>query len=235
MSTLFNGKMVIITGANGNLGTAVTSHFLEKGYKIIATTHDEEGKNGLPNHENLQVRVINLTNETESASFIQSCIDENKKIDAALMLVGGFAMGSIATTSTDDIKSQIALNFDTAYHVARPLFTHMLANNNGRLVFIGARPSLQVADGKNMVAYSLSKSLLLKLAEFINETAKGKNVTAAVVVPSTLDTLPNRKSMPHADPSDWVKPQALAEILEFVVSDKAAVLRESVLKVYNNA
>ena len=79
MSTLFNSKMVIITGANGNLGTAVTSHFLEKGYKIIATTHDEEGKNGLPNHENLQVRVINLTNETESASFIQSCIDENKK------------------------------------------------------------------------------------------------------------------------------------------------------------
>ena len=73
---------------------------------------------------------------------------------------------------------------------------------------------------------------LLKKSEVEN---KGKNITATVVVPSTIDTALNRKSMPDADPSDWVKPEAIADSMEFVISDKGNVLRESVLKLYNNS
>ncbi len=144
-------------------------------------------------------------------------------------------MGNMAGTSVSDIDKQIALNFKTAYHVTQPLFGHMMANGNGRLVFIGARPALEATQGKNLVAYGLSKSLLFKLAEYLNEEAKGKNVTVTVVAPSTLDTPLNRKSMPDTDPAIWVKPAALAEILEFIASDKNLPIRESVIKVYNNA
>jgi hypothetical protein len=45
----------------------------------------------------------------------------------------------------------------------------------------------------------------------------------------------NRKSMPDANPANWVKPEQLADILEFAVSDKSGTLREPILKVYNNA
>jgi NAD(P)-dependent dehydrogenase (short-subunit alcohol dehydrogenase family) len=228
-------KTIIITGANGNLGSAVTKEFLDKGYKVIATVVTEAMKSDFAANENLEVQVVNLTNEEETTSFVQTVIDKYKKIDAALLLVGGFAAGDVAATKSEDIKKQLSLNFDTAYHVTRPLYQHMLQNNNGRIVFIGARPALNALQGKGLIAYGLSKSLLFKLAEFLNEEAKGKNVTATVVVPSTLDTPLNRKSMPDANPDIWVKPSALAEILEFVVSDKGSVLRESVLKVYNKA
>lgn len=226
---------VIITGANGNLGTAVTNNFLDKGYKVVATVISEEEKKDLPQNENLQVEVVNLTDESETASFVQNVIEKYKKVDGALLLVGGFAMGNIGATKTDDIRKQLTLNFDTAYHVTRPLFQHMIENDNGRIVFIGARPALQAAAGKDLLAYGLSKSLLFKLAEYLNEEAKGKNVTTTVVVPSTLDTALNRKNMPDANPDNWVKPEALAEILEFIVSGKASPLREIVLKVYNNS
>lgn len=228
-------KHIIITGANGNLGSAVTQEFLDKGYRVIATVINDAAKDEMPENENLSVKVVNLTDENETSEFISNTIKEHGQIDAALMLVGGFAMGDISETSMADIEKQFSLNFATAYHVARPLLAHMLKNNNGRLVFIGARPALQPAAGKNMVAYALSKSLLFKLADFINEEAKGKNVTATVVAPSTLDTPQNRKSMPDADPANWVKPEQLAGILEFVCSEKSSTLRESVLKVYNNA
>ena len=228
-------KTIIITGANGNLGTAVTNTFLSKGYNVIATVINEEAKKNMPAHDNLQVEIINLTNETETASFVQSTINSYKKIDAAVLLVGGFAMGNITATKSEDIKKQISLNFDTAYHITKPVFEHMIKNNSGRIIFIGARPALKAVDGKNMIAYGLSKSLLFKLAEYLNAEAKGKNVTVTVVAPSTLDTPLNRKNMPDTNPDNWVKPEALAEILEFVVSDKASPLRESVLKVYNNA
>jgi NAD(P)-dependent dehydrogenase (short-subunit alcohol dehydrogenase family) len=86
-----------------------------------------------------------------------------------------------------------------------------------------------------MVAYTLAKSLLFKFAELLNQDAKGKNVTATVIVPSTIDTPANRNSMPNANPSNWVKPQEIAGILEFIVSEQASSLREPVLKIYNNA
>ncbi len=228
-------KTVIITGANGNLGSAVTKEFLDKGYQVVATVIAEAMKADFTAADRLEVRVVNLTDEGETDTFIQSVIGKYKKIDAALLLVGGFAMGNIATTSGGDIDKQLSLNFKTAYHVTKPLFRHMMENDNGRLIYIGARPAIEPSQGKNLLAYGLSKSLLFKLAEYLNEEAKGKNVSATVVAPSTLDTPLNRKSMPDTNPSIWVKPSALAEILEFVVSEKGGPLRETVLKVYNNA
>jgi NAD(P)-dependent dehydrogenase (short-subunit alcohol dehydrogenase family) len=230
-----SSKTVIITGTSGNLGTAVTQHFLTLQYKVVATVHIQDDMKELPQHQNLQVEVVDLTNEEAAESFIRKTIGNLKKIDAALLLVGGFAMGNIKDTKSADIKKQFSLNFDTAYHIVHPLYQHMIENNSGRIVFVGARPALKAEAGKNMIAYGLSKSLLFKLAEYINADAKGKNITATVVVPSTIDTTPNRKSMPDADPSKWVKPEELAEILEFIVSDKSSALRETVLKVYNNA
>ena len=231
----YRGKTVIITGANGNLGSAVTKEFLDKGYTVIATIINGAAKNELPQHANLDAYVVNLTNEAETASFVQMTVEKYKTIDAALMLVGGFAIGNIAATSGTDLEKQFSLNFETAYYITRPLFQHMLNNENGRLVFIGARPAIDAASGKGLLAYALGKSLLFKLAEFLNEEAKGKNVVATVVVPSTLDTAPNRESMPDINPGKWVKPEKFAEVLEFVTSGKGSLLRETVLKVYNNA
>jgi NAD(P)-dependent dehydrogenase (short-subunit alcohol dehydrogenase family) len=228
-------KTVIITGANGNLGSAVTKEFLAKNYRIIATVASESSKAEIQPHVNQDILVVNLTNEKETSDFVQQTIQKYRVIDAALLLVGGFTMGDIAATSGEDLHKQIALNFETAYYVTRPLFEHMLANKRGNIVFIGARPALNPAQGKGLVAYGLSKSLLFKLAEYLNEEAKGISVCVNVVVPSTLDTPLNRKTIPDANPDNWVKPTEIAELLEFLLSDKAKSLKETVLKIYNNA
>ncbi|HEY4965717.1 MAG TPA: SDR family NAD(P)-dependent oxidoreductase [Puia sp.] len=228
-------KTVIITGASGNLGTAVTREFLDKNYRVVATVSNEKARGDLQAHPNLDVEVINLTEEKETSDFIQTCIKKYGIIDAAILLVGGFMMGDLDHTSGDDLRKQITLNFETAYYVTRPLFPHLVENKRGSIIFIGARPALKAAQGKTLVAYSLSKSLLFKLAEFLNETAKGINVSVSVVVPSTLDTPLNRKSMPDANPENWVKTTDVAETIEFLVSDKSKALKETVLKMYNNA
>jgi NAD(P)-dependent dehydrogenase (short-subunit alcohol dehydrogenase family) len=227
-------RTVIITGANGNLGTTVTNAFLDKDYKVIATVRKDEDLAELPQHKNLQAVVIDLTKEEETRQFVQKAIEDHGVIDGALLLVGGFAMGDIGATGSQDIKKQITLNFDTAYHVARPVFKHMMEKETGRIILIGARPALQASAGKNLVGYGLSKSMLFKLAEYLNAEAKGTNVTVSVLAPSTIDTEPNRRSMPEADFDKWVKPAALAEVMEFIVSGKGDPLRETVLKVYGN-
>ena len=53
-------KKIIITGANGNLGSAVTKFFLEKGYTLIATVQNQHEKKEMPQHDNLHVEAVNL-------------------------------------------------------------------------------------------------------------------------------------------------------------------------------
>jgi len=228
-------KTILITGANGNLGIATVKKFLYEGYAVVAVDANSNHLDFALNNANFEFHSVNLTNETETANFINTTISKHGKVDAALMLVGGFAMGTVSTTSGADLQKQFSLNFETAYFVSRPLVTHMQQNGYGRLVFIGARPAINPAQGKDLVAYALTKSLVFKLADFINEENKGTNVVASVVVPSTIDTAINRNSMPDADPANWVKPEQLADVMEFICSEKGLPLREPLYKVYNNA
>ncbi|GAC1569057.1 MAG: 3-oxoacyl-ACP reductase FabG [Chitinophagaceae bacterium] len=228
-------KTIIVTGANGNLGTACVKKLLAEGHRVIAADGSDNHLAFAVGNANYEFATVNLSNEAGTGTFITGIISKHGKVDGALMLVGGFAAGDIAATTGADVQKMFSLNFETAYFMARPLLQYMQQNNYGRLIFIGARPALVPAQGKDLLAYSLTKSLLFKLAEYINEAFKGKNITASVIVPSTIDTALNRESMRGADPANWVTPEALAETIAFILSDKGNALRETVLKVYNNA
>ena len=228
-------KTAIVTGASGNLGQAVVKKFIDQGYKVIGTV--------IPNDPALvnfpagrfEKVAVDLMNEDDAAKFIEEMISKYISIDAAVLTVGGFAMGKIADTKTADIYKQYKLNFETAYNVARPLFVQMMKQKNGRIFIIGSRPGLNAKDGKGMIAYGLGKSLIFRLADLMNDEAKGTNVVTSVVVPSTIDTPQNRSSMPEADPSKWVKPEAIADIIYFHCTDAGAILREPLIKVYGNS
>lgn len=228
-------KTIIVTGAMGNLGQAVVEKFMEEGYFVIGTVHQNDTTPVNLDDDKFEKVIVDLGNEDASGKFVETVITKYKNIDAAVLTVGGFAMGSIADTKTSDIEKQYKLNFETAYNVARPLFVQMLKQNNGRIFIIGSKPGLDARNSKGMVAYGLAKSLIFRLAELMNAEAKGKNVVTSVVVPGTIDTPPNRKAMPDADFDNWVKPEAIADVIYWHCTNGADVLREPVLKIYNKA
>ncbi|MGO8055773.1 SDR family NAD(P)-dependent oxidoreductase, partial [Rhizobium leguminosarum] len=83
--------------------------------------------------------MVDLMNEEASQQFIDTILSTHKTIDAAILTVGGFAMGKITETKTSDILKQYKLNFETAYNVARPVFIQMLKQNSGRIFLIGSK------------------------------------------------------------------------------------------------
>jgi len=229
------GKLVIITGANGNLGVATVKKFLDEGYTVVGVDGKKEHLAFAEGNPLFEFTSVNLTDEAATGAFVAGVLAKHGNISAALLLVGGFAMGDMDSTAGADISKMYSLNFETAYFVAKPALKHMKEKGYGRIVFIGTRPALEAQAGKDMIAYSLTKSLLFKLADFINADTKGTNVVASVVVPSTIDTAINRQAMPKANPDNWVKPEQLADVLEFICSEKGEPVREAVYKVYNNA
>jgi NAD(P)-dependent dehydrogenase (short-subunit alcohol dehydrogenase family) len=228
-------KTAIVTGATGNLGQAVVKKFIGEGYKVIGTIIPNDPVTLDYPADKFEKVIVDLMNEEDSAKFITDVISKYGSIDAAVLTVGGFAMGKISDTPATDILKQYKLNFETAYNVARPVFVQMMKQNSGRIFIIGSRPGLNAEHGNGMVAYGLAKSLIVRLAELMNIEAKGKNVGTSVVVPSTIDTPQNRKAMPDADFNKWVKPEDIANVIYYHSSDEAAALRETLIKVYNNA
>lgn len=228
-------KVAIVTGASGNMGQAVVKKFIVEGYYVIGTIIPNDPVTMDFPSDKFEKVVVDLMNEDDSQKLIDTIMQKHESIDAAVLTVGGFAMGKIAETKTVDISKQYKLNFETAYNVARPVFVQMMKQNSGRIFIIGSKPGLDAKNGKGMVAYGLAKSLVFRLAELMNDEAKGKNVVTNVVVPSTIDTPPNRKSMPDANFDNWVKPEAIADVIYWHCTNEASALREPVLKIYNNA
>ena len=153
-------KTAIVTGASGNMGQAVIKKFIDEGYKVIGTVIPNDPVPMDFPEDKLEKVVVDLMNEDDSAKFIASVISKYGSIDAAVLTVGGFAMGAVAETKTSDIGKQYKLNFETAYNVARPVFVQMLKQNNGRIFIIGSRPGLDATHSKGVVAYGLAKSLI---------------------------------------------------------------------------
>jgi NAD(P)-dependent dehydrogenase (short-subunit alcohol dehydrogenase family) len=231
-----NSKQIaVVTGAAGNLGQAVAKKFIDKGWFVIgATDPAQNDKLDLPALSFEQI-AVDILDEEASKKFIESIISKYNRIDAAILTVGGFAMGKITDTTTNEILKQYKLNFETAYNIARPVFMQMMKQNNGRIFLIGSKPGLSAGNSNGMVAYSLGKSLIFRLAELMNDEAKGHNLVTNVLVPSTIDTPQNRKSMPDADYNKWVRPEDIASIIHYHCTDEATILRETVIKVYGNS
>lgn len=228
-------KIAIVTGAAGNLGQAVVKKFITEGYRVIGTVTSNDSLNPGTTSGEFETVSVDLTKEEDAAMFANKVVEKYNGIDAAVLTVGGFATGKIADTSTSDIYRQYRLNFETAYNVARPVFVRMMKQNAGRIFLIGSKAGLERRDGNGMIAYGLAKSMLFRLAEVMNEEAKGSNVVTSVVVPGTIDTPLNRKSMPDANFDNWVKPEDIAAVISYYCREEAAALREPVIKIYGNS
>ncbi len=145
-------------------------------------------------------------------------------------------MGTLAETSHEALEKMINLNFFTAFNTIQPIL-RLLKDQEDRknIVLIGAKPVFEPNAAKAVFPYALSKTMVIKIAEVINADTRQNNTTATVIVPSIIDTPPNRAAMPNANFSDWVKPESIADKIAFICSKEGRNLRETVLKIYGNS
>jgi len=228
-------KTILITGASGNMGGAVLKKFLENGFQIAALVSDKR-TNNLKASANLKIFPLDLLNEDKVQKTIRQVVEIFGKIDMAVLTAGGFAIGGLADTGEEELNKMYRLNFLTAYHLARQVFLQMKQQENGgQIIFTGSRPALHPGSAGNMLSYALSKSLVFRLAEIINEDGKGYGITASVIVPGIIDTPQNRKAMPDADFTSWVTASEIADNIFHLSTPAGRQLRESIIKVYGES
>lgn len=220
-------RNIIITGGAGNLGGAVIEKFKREGYKIIATILPGSGDEI---EEADDVYEVDVTDEKSAAEFAKEYLMQYGEVEAIILLVGGYTGGNIEKTSISDINKMVRLNFFSAFNMVKNFLPMFKKANKGNFLFVGARPAIQAEDGQNVVAYALSKGMVVSLADYVAEESKGTKIRSHIFVPSIIDTPPNRKSMPDADFSEWVHPSEIAEAMHYAVNNPD--LRNMTFKLY---
>ncbi len=228
-------KNIIISGASGNLGQEVVNHLAASNQHLYITTGSRyDGEfDTLKNVHSF--KEVDLLDPLASQSFVQEVITQAQTVHAGVLLVGGYGPGNILTTQDEDLQKMIQLNFFTAFHLVKPLLEHFKQNGGGQLILIGAKGALSNDQGDTNFAYTLSKSLLVKMADMINSEYEAQGISASVIAPSTIDTPVNRKAMPNADFSKWISPFDIAKSIAFMLSDTGAKIRQPILKMYNQS
>lgn len=239
----FKNKIAVVTGGTGALGRVIVNLFADKGMKVYVPVRSiEEFRNIFDNsispdeNETFKLRKIyalecDASVESDVKAFIDNAAKREGTIDYLINTVGGYhPKKMIQDMEYGFVENMINLNFKSAFCFCQCALEYMVKNNFGRIIAIGAMPAVTTSPGK--FAYSVSKSAVVNLIQTIAEENKDNNITANVIIPSTIDTEANRKSMPDADYSKWVKPEEIAETILYCFSENAKSFSGNIIKMF---
>jgi NAD(P)-dependent dehydrogenase (short-subunit alcohol dehydrogenase family) len=236
MADKLDGKVVLISGATGALGSAVTREFARTEARLALTGRSEQklerlaAEVGLP-AERIFTAPADVTQADGVRDLVEATVARFGGVDALLNTVGGWGGGkTVGETEMEEWERMLTLNLRTAFLLSRAVLPDMLETGWGRIVHIGSKTA--IAPRARQAGYAVSKMGVITLTETIAAEVKGSGVTANVILPSIIDTPANRKMMPKADPRKWVEPARIAATMRFLCSDDGASINGARIPIY---
>ncbi len=223
------GRVVLITGAKGGLGSVVTAAFLEAGASVVGVSRSIQPQDFT--HSRFVAMPAELTSGDAARKVAAGTVARFQRIDALVHVVGGFA-GGARVEDTDDatIDRMLDLNFRSAFFTLRAVLPYMRRQGKGSIAVVASRQGVE--PGAMVGAYSASKAAVVALVRTVALENKDRAISANVVLPGTMDTPANRASDPKADTSQWVQPAQVAALLVHLAGDAAAQVTGAAIPVY---
>jgi NAD(P)-dependent dehydrogenase (short-subunit alcohol dehydrogenase family) len=207
------GKRIAITGAFGSLGAAAVRAALEAGAKVAAIDRADAPPGA--------------ADTAQAKAAIDAAAKALGGLDALVNIAGTFRWETLADGSPDTFDLLYRINLRTAVAASKAALAHL--PDGGRIVNVGAASALKA--GAGVGAYTASKSGVMRFTEALAEELKERGITVNAVLPSIIDTPPNRKDMPKADFGKWVKPEQLADVIVFLLSNQASAITGALIPV----
>jgi len=222
-------KVVLVTGANGGLGTYVTEAFLRSGARVIGTARKIQASDFAAG--NFAAIPGDLSNENGARALVKQTIEKFGKLDIVVHTVGGFAGGtSVGETDEATFDRMLDLNLKSLFYILRAALPELLKTGDGRVIGVGSRAALE--PGTGVGAYSASKAAMVSLMKTVAQEHKASGLRANVVLPGTIDTPANRKAMANADFSKWVRPEAIADLILWLAGDAGREVNGAAIPIY---
>ena len=227
--------VVVVTGGTGYLGSAVCKAFAETGNAVVAVyILDRE----LPFFRRALGRLAgevslvkaDVATAGEMDRVAREVMRRFGRIDILVNTVGGYMSGFVSETTGEDFDRAMGLNLKSAFLACKAVLPAMRKARHGKIVNVSSEAS-QVGEAESFL-YSASKSGVNRLTESLAREAWPANVNVNCVMPRILDTPANRKAMPKADHSSWVKTDQVARVIRWLCSEEAAPISGAAIPLF---
>jgi NAD(P)-dependent dehydrogenase (short-subunit alcohol dehydrogenase family) len=218
----FSGQTIIVTGASGNLGSAIARLLSRHGANLLLADMNQEKLTSIARESTTPLAVIaaaDIRTAAGCAAIAEAALRRFGRIDGLANTVGGFKLAGITAGAADDWTMLFDLNALSALRLSEAVLPIMASQRYGRVVHIAAGAGQRSFAGASV--YAASKAALLRITEAISEEHKADGVTANCVMPGTMKTPQNAAAMPDADQSTWVEPESVAALVAFLLSKDA--------------
>jgi NAD(P)-dependent dehydrogenase (short-subunit alcohol dehydrogenase family) len=169
------GRITVVTGAAGGIGSALVTRFSDEGARVVAV--DRVEANG--------VRRCDVTDSHAVHALVDDVIAEHGRIDLFCSNAG--IITGVGLDDPDD-RWHAALEVNVMAHVyaARAVVPPMLANGGGYLLNTASAAGLLTSPGD--APYTVSKHGAVGFAEWLAVTYGGRGLRVSVLCPMGVAT-----------------------------------------------
>jgi NAD(P)-dependent dehydrogenase (short-subunit alcohol dehydrogenase family) len=225
---MLSGRTVIVLGATGGLGRAVTERFRDDGASVLA--FDAR----IPAVEDRQDHVEYAAVDALDETSVSAAFGQVPAAAAVVNLIGGYTPPqALSMLDIGVLREQFELNLVTAAIVTKYAMPMLAAQGGGAIVHVSSRVARE--KWETAFSYSVSKLAVVRLVEAAAVEGREDGVRVNCILPSIIDTPANRAALPGAKHHLWPKPTELAAVLAFLISDDAVLISGAAIPVYGRA
>ena len=204
-------RVAILAGAGGELGRATAQKLAAAGFTVVGIDRSEEGLKELP--DGIRYEVGDPTDPAVARSLVERIAAEVGPPEVLVNTIGTYRLGPALDATPEDLRLMIDVNAGTALWLTQAVAPYMRERGSGAIVHVAARPGLEPTAG--MATYSVSKAALVH-----------------AVAPQIIDTAKNRPYLPPDLLAHAVSPEAIADIIVYLVSAAATPVSGAVVPAY---
>ncbi len=223
-------RVVILTGATGNVGPTVLRAYLEQGAHVAMAVRDEAkgaalrdslgDLAGAQKDPRILVHAADPGDRAAMEAFVEQVLRAWGRLDVVANLIGGYASSDASSGDLVAYRAYWDQKVATIITATTACLRPMRARAYGRVVSVASTAALK--GEKGAAGYAMANAALLRWTESLAEEVKREGITANCVLPRIIDNAENRAAMPKADPSRWATAAEVAAIVLFLSSEEAS-------------
>jgi len=231
-------EVVVVTGATGFLGSAVSKAFVDAGATVVGVyVVDDElpffRKTLSGDAKGVVLEKADVTKEGEMDRVASKVVRRFRRIDALVNTVGGYMAGTVEDTTAEAFDRAFTLNLRSAFLACKAVIPTMRNQKRGKIVNVSTRTALR--GEAEAFLYAASKSGVNRLTEALAEELMDVNVQVNCVMPSVMDTPANRGWMSKAQIAKAVKTEEVARVIRWLCSKEADPISGAAIPIYGRS
>ncbi len=232
----FDGKAVLVTGANSGIGAATAKAFGAEGARLMMTGIDAEAGAAVMaeiNGAGGDARFIHgdLTDPAFRDGLIDRVVAEMGRLDVLCNNAGVNRRGTVEELSNEDYRLIMTVNIDTVFALSRAAVPVMRAQGKG--VIVNTASELGQTATANIPAYCSSKGAVVQLtrAMALDHAREGIRINAICPGPVLTDLLTGGRDETYLAKTAEAVPMGrigesheIANAILFLASDEASFM-----------